>query len=270
MRTIAIANQKGGCGKTTTAVNLGAALAEKGCRVLIVDLDPQRHASLGFGYDISTSENTIYDVLTDAGPALWQVIRRTKCPGLDIAPSNILLSGLDVKLHNTNGKEFMLTKKLQDVRDEHDICIIDCSPSLSFLTLNALVAANEVIIPVQAHYYAIEGLKQLLDTMQIVRQRFNYTLRILGLLLTFLEERTRLSSQVEEQMRNFFGRLVFNTVIHRSIRLAEAPGAGEPILTYAPYHRATAEYKALADEITFSETYTCNKTSLVECGRQGT
>jgi len=258
MRTIAIANQKGGCGKTTTAVNLAAALAQGGSKVLLIDLDPQGHASLGFGYDLNTDERTIYDVLISAGPELSEVVKPTNHYGLDLAPSNILLSGLDVKLCDTNRKEFVLATKLRQVQHDYDICIIDCSPSLSFLTLNALVAGNEVIIPVQAHYYALEGLRQLLETIGIVRERFNSTLVIGGILLTLVENKTRLSSQIEQQMRDFFGRLVFDTVIHRRIKLAEAPSAGESILSYAPYHKAAFEYKALAEEITRLQTDCCD------------
>jgi len=254
MRTIAIANQKGGCGKTTTSVNLSVALAQKGLMVLLVDLDPQAHSTLGLGHDPDALDRTVYDALTNTQIPISRVIVSTDTKGLNIAPSNILLSGVEFELASLYGREYVLGQQLTSVSENYDVCIIDCSPSLSLLTLNALVASTDLIIPVQTHYYALEGLRQLLETVAIVKERFNNNLEILGVLLTFVESRTTLSKQVQKQMREFFGDLVFNTVIHRTIRLAEAPSAGESILTYAPDSSGAAEYAALAEEITSGKT----------------
>ncbi|MHC4461125.1 MAG: ParA family protein [Planctomycetota bacterium] len=250
MRIIAIANQKGGCGKTTTSVNLAAALAKKGNRVLIIDLDPQGHTTLGFGHDPEKLDKTIYHALTNPQIPLSRVIISTQIEWLNIAPSNILLSGAELELTDVLGREFVLSEQLRLVSDEYDFCVIDCPPSLGLLTLNALVASTDVIVPVQVNYYAMEGLKQLLETANIIRVHFHpCRVRILGLLLTFVENRTIFCKQIQQQIRDFFGDLVFDTVIHRTVRVAEAPSAGESVLTYAPESKGAAEYLSLAKEI---------------------
>jgi len=251
MRIIAIANQKGGCGKTTTAVNLAVALAEKGKNTLIVDLDPQGHSTIGFGYDPDSLTITIYNALMKAQPTMSEIIVGTKIERLDLAPSNVLLSGAEIELASVVGREFVLTEKLKTVQDKYDMCVIDCPPSLGLLTLNSLVASTGVIVPVQVEYYAMEGLKQLFETTNIIKKHLQpCNIKILGLLLTFVEKRRLLSSQTQKQMREYFGDLVFDTVIHRCVRLAEAPSAGQPVFTYAPESRSATEYRALAEEIT--------------------
>ena len=181
-----------------------------------------------------------------------EVIVGTDIEGLDLAPSNILLSGAEIELAGVLGRELVLGEQLRMVADSYDTCIIDCPPSVGLLTLNALVASTDVIVPVQVHYYAVEGLKQLLETANIIRVHFHpCDVRILGLLLTFVEARTLFSRQIQQQIRGYFGELVFNTVIHRAVRLAEAPSAGEPALIYAPQSRGAAEYRALTEEIIY-------------------
>jgi chromosome partitioning protein len=250
MRIIAMVNQKGGCGKTTSAINTAAAFAELGKRVLLIDFDPQAHATIGLGGDSDTLSKTIGDVLTRADTRLVDVVVRTRVRGLDLAPCNVLLAGAELELAGRPGRELSLARALQSVRDCYDLCVIDCPPSLGLLTLNALVTSTDVIVPVQMHYFALEGLRRLLETVRIIHQRFHpYSVENVGVLLTFVEERTTFSRQIQQQMREVFGGLVFNTVIHRSIRLAEAPSAGESVLTYAPHSRGAADYRSLAAEI---------------------
>jgi chromosome partitioning protein len=250
MRTIAIANQKGGCGKTTTALNLAAVFAEKGKRTLIVDLDPQGHSTLGLGANPENLDNTIYHSITNAQIPIFTVIISTGVEGLHLAPSNILLSGAELELAEVPEKELVLRKRLETISNEYEMCVIDCPPSVGLLTLNALVASTDVVVPVQVNYYAIEGLKQLFETANIIRVHFYpCEVKILGLLLTFVEDRLTFSRQIQQQMREFFGDLVFDTVIHKSVRLAEAPSTGQSILTYAPDSRGADEYRTLADEI---------------------
>jgi chromosome partitioning protein len=249
VKTIAITNQKGGCGKTTTAVNLAAALAMKGYRTLIVDLDPQGHATLGFGLIPESIEKTVYDVLINPQMMLSGILLPTHIEKLVVAPCNVLLSGAESQLAGMNDREYVLRNRFTAVEPFFDYCIIDCAPSLSLLTLNALVAATDIIIPVQTHYYAIEGLKQVLETLDIIQNRFNPGLKISGILLTLAERRTLLSQDVEQQMRRHFGLLVLQTVIHRSVRLAEAPSAGQSVITYDPKCLGAIEYTQLAEEI---------------------
>ncbi len=265
MRTIAISNQKGGCSKTTTAVNLSAAFAIKGRRTLVIDLDPQGHSTMGLGRNPERLNETVYDALTNVDVSLPQVITGTNIELLKLAPCNILLAGAELELAMMYGREFVLSEKLSQVSGQYDFCLIDCPPALGLLTLNALVASNDVVVPVQAHYYAMEGLRQLLETVTKIRERFHpCSVRVLGLLLTFIQERTTLSKQVQEQMREYFGDLVFDTVIHMNTKLAEAPSAGESVFTYAPTSRGALEYAALAEEILRREHMGSEKESTYE------
>jgi len=249
MHIITVANQKGGCGKTTTAINLAAALAALGRKVLLLDLDPQGHATLGLGFNPNQFEKTIYHSLVDAFVPVASITVNTSLSRLQLVPSNVLLAGADMALRGTVGKELVLGEVLRPVSDEHDICLIDCGPSFGLLMINAIVASTHVIVPVQAHFYALDGLKRLLDTIEVIRTRFfPCQVRPLGLLLTFVEPRTLLCKRVETGMRDLFGPLVFGTVIHKSISLAEAPSAGQCVLTYAPQSRAAMEHYALARE----------------------
>lgn len=250
MRTIAIANQKGGCGKTTTAVNLAAALAERGYQTVLIDFDPQGHSTIGLGCEADEVSTTIYDVLLNDQIGIDSVTMRTNVERLNLVPSNVLLSGAELDLADVAEREYVLSKKLASVRERYDFCIIDCAPSLGLLTLNAMLACTGVVVPVQAHYYAAEGLKQFFETANIIEDRFSpHTLSITGVLLTLVEKSTLLSRNIIEQMRELFGDLVFDTVIHKCIRLAEAPSAGESVLTYAPDSKSTVEYRALANEV---------------------
>lgn len=250
MRTIAVVNQKGGCGKTTTAINMAAAAAEAGRRVLLLDLDSQAHATIGLGQDPNSFPRTLYDVLTAPGARLRDVAVRTEIEHLDLAPCNVLLAGIELRLACTPAKELLLARALCDVRDAYDLCVMDCPPALGLMTVNALVASTDIIVPVQVQYYALEGLRRLLEMVGIIRGRFHSQApENIGLLLTFVEGHTMFSRQVQAQVREVFGDLVFQAMIHRNVRLAEAPSAGEPVLTYAPQSKAAADYRALAAEV---------------------
>lgn len=250
MRTIAIANQKGGCGKTTTAVNLAAAFAQRHYRTLLVDLDPQGHSTIGLGYEPDELRITIYDAMVNDSVGFDSLTIATRIELLDLAPSNALLSGAELDLASVVGREFVLTEKLRRVQESYDICLIDCPPAMGLLTLNALLASTGVVVPVQVQYYATEGLKQIFETAAIIEDRFPpHRLTILGVLLTLADNSTLLSRQVQQQIREVLGHLVFETVITKSVKLAEAPSIGEPILTYAPRSKAAAEYEALAEEV---------------------
>lgn len=250
MQTIAVVNQKGGCGKTTTAVNLAAALAEQRQRVLLVDLDPQAHATIGLGHDPDALERTVYDAVTAQDTALADVLLATRREGLHLAPGSIMLAGAEIVLSQRPCKEQILGEQLQAVADRFDLCVIDCAPSFGVLTIGALVGCTDVVVPVQAQYYSLEGLRRVLETVRLIRNRSQSPCAgRVRILLTLVERGTKLSKQIQVQIREIFGPLVFDTVIHRNVRLSEAPSAGESVLTYAPQSRGAAEYRAVAAEI---------------------
>jgi chromosome partitioning protein len=246
-RTYAVANQKGGVGKTTTCINTAVCLAEAGATVLLIDLDPQSNATHGFGvHDISGP--TVYDVLLN-GAHIESAIVSTEIPHFFLVPSTPHLAGAEVELPARDNREFILAHSLQSIAPDFDYLFIDCPPSLSLLTLNGLVAADRLIIPVQCEYYALEGLGQLLSTVEAVRINFNPKLEIAGLLMTMFDPRTRLSSQVINQVRTHFPELIYRTVIPRNVRLSEAPSFGKPISRYDPTCAGSDAYFDLATEV---------------------
>ena len=247
-RLVCVANQKGGVAKTTTAVNLGAALALRGHRVLIVDVDPQANATTGLGLDHRTMELSTYDLLA-GDAALTEVIRTTAIPRLDCVPASVDLAGAEVELAGAIARERKLAEALSGVGERYEIVFLDCPPSLGLLTLNALAAAQDLIVPIQCEYYALEGLGQLLETAERVRRSLNPGLRIAGLLLTMYDARTNLSSQVADEVRGHFSEFVYETVIPRSVRLSEAPSFGEPVITLDPTSRGAISYRKLAVEV---------------------
>lgn len=247
-RVIAVANQKGGVAKTTTAVNLCACLAKEGKRVLLVDVDPQGNATSGLGVDRNQLGSCIYDLLLgDAG--LSAVLKPTEISGLDLLPATINLAGLEIELVNMENREVRLRDVLRPLRQSYNYIFIDCPPSLGLLTINALTAADRVLIPIQCEYYALEGVGQLLQTIKMVQQHLNPELELEGILLTMFDARTNLSIQVVDEVKNYFGDKVFRTIIPRNVRLSEAPSHGKPVITYDSRSRGAILYQELAQEV---------------------
>ncbi|MCP4728184.1 MAG: ParA family protein [bacterium] len=252
-RTIfAIANQKGGVGKTTTAVNLSASLGAAEKKVLLVDMDPQANATSGFGINTANLESSIYDVLTGEKP-VDDVIMDTDLDFVKVIPSKIDLVGAEIELVKFHSREYVLRKALQKMKNDFDFILIDTPPSLGLLTINVLTAADGVIIPIQTEYYALEGIKQLLNTIDIVKQKLNPGLVISGILLTMFDPRLNLSKQISEEVQNFFTELVFKTVIARNVKLGEAPSHGKPVLLYDAVSRGAQNYMNLAKEMIADE-----------------
>ena len=247
-KVISIANQKGGVGKTTTAINLAASLAAIEHTTLVIDIDPQSNTTSGLGIEAKTVTNSIYEVLI-GGVNATDAVRETELPFLEIIPSHINLVGAEIEMIDREERERILEKAIRDLSEKYDFVIIDCPPSLGLLTINALTASDSVIIPVQCEYFALEGLGQLLNTIKIVRQHLNTDLEIEGVLLTMFDTRTRLSDQVADEVRKYFEDRVFEAVIARNIRLAEAPSFGKPALLYDSTSRGAKNYLSLAREI---------------------
>ena len=247
-RTIAIANQKGGVGKTTTAINLSACLAEAGQRVLTIDFDPQGNATTGLGLEKEQIEDTVYELLL-GDCTLEDCLMRDVQENLDVLPSDSNLAGAEIELLDVENKESVLNGYLETIRDQYDFIIIDCPPSLSLLTINALVAADTVLVPIQCEYYALEGLSQLMSTIKQVKRLYNPVIELEGILLTMYDRRLKLTEQVEEEVKTHFPDKVYKTIIPRNVRLSEAPSFGMPALYFDPHSRGSRAYQELTKEI---------------------
>jgi chromosome partitioning protein len=252
-RIMAIANQKGGVGKTTTSVNLGAALAEMGFRVLVVDLDPQGNATTGLGVNARELGGSIYDVIMNDAP-VEDCVEPTSLKHLFVAPATIDLAGAEIELVPAFSRELKLRRALHEIRDDYDFMLIDCPPSLGLLTVNGLAAADDVIVPIQCEYYALEGLSQLIRNVSLVQKNLNPSLAVRGIVLTMYDARTKLADQVEQEVRNHFARTVYQTVIPRTVRLSEAPSFGQPIILFDPTSRGAVAYRELAKEVSSGAT----------------
>ncbi len=251
-KIIAISNQKGGVGKSTTAINLGASLAANDLQVLVVDCDPQGNTTTGLGIEKGPETPTLYKALLQGAP-IAEVITKTQCEGLSLVPADKNLVAVNLDLVDAPRREYRLTEVLSHVREQFDYILIDCPPALDLLTLNALVAADSVLVPIQCEFFALEGISQLIDTVEKIRETFSRPLKLEGILLTMYDDRTNLARQVADDLKEFFEDEVLKTVIPRSIRLAEAPSFGKPILMYDPRSKAAESYIRLAKEILENE-----------------
>ena len=247
-RTIAIANQKGGVGKTTTAINLSACLAEKGKRVLAIDFDPQGNTTSGLGIDKDSLTITIYEMMIGEAE-VGECIQKSVVDGLDVLPANVNLAGAEIELIGIEEKEYILRKQVEKIKDQYDYIIIDCPPSLNTLTVNAMTTADTVLVPIQCEYYALEGLTQLIHTINLVKERLNPTLEIEGVVFTMYDARTNLSLQVVENVKQNLNQTIYKSIIPRNVRLAEAPSHGMPINLYDPKSAGAEGYRDLADEV---------------------